>query len=99
MATRLRREPTAAGSLPPSTQGTSGHVPGRRQCHRSACLGAIDSLLGKDVRIEACQISCDWVGTPAETMLDDIVVIDNAFAASIFYQTQGYALVPVTELP
>ncbi|MBN2194858.1 MAG: hypothetical protein JW751_18725 [Polyangiaceae bacterium] len=51
------------------------------------------------MRIEACQISCDWVGTPAETMLDDIVVIDNAFAASIFYQTQGYALVPVTELP
>lgn len=61
--------------------------------------GYIESLLSKGVRIEACQISCDWVGTPAETMLEGIVVIDNAFAASIYYQGQDYALVPVTELP
>ena len=61
--------------------------------------GYLDSLLAKGVRVEACQISCDWVGTDPATLQDGVLVIDNAFASSIWYQRKGYALVPVTELP
>ncbi len=59
----------------------------------------LDSLLAKGVRVEACQISCDWVGTDPDTLQDGVLVIDNAFASSIFYQRKGYALVTVTDLP
>jgi intracellular sulfur oxidation DsrE/DsrF family protein len=59
----------------------------------------LDSLLSKGVRIEACIISCLWVGTDPENLFDGIVVIDNAFASSIWYQTRGYALIPISQLP
>ena len=59
----------------------------------------LDSLLSKGVRIEACIISCLWVGTDPENLVDGVVVIDNAFASSIWYQTKGYALIPIHQLP
>ncbi|WP_455219268.1 hypothetical protein [Kaarinaea lacus] len=64
-----------------------------------AIRGYLDSLLGKGVRIEACIISCLWVGTDPANLFDGIVVIDNAFASSIWYQTKGYALIPIHQLP
>ncbi len=61
--------------------------------------GYLDSLTSKGVRIEACAISLDWVSVSAESLVDQIVVIDNAFAAAVWYQRRGFALVPITELP
>lgn len=41
-----------------------------------------------------------WVvGTDPENLFDDILVIDNAFASSIWYQTRGYALISISQLP
>lgn len=59
----------------------------------------LETLAAKGVRIEACQISLDWVHVNANSLLDCVAVIDNAFAASIWYQTRGYALVPIHQLP
>lgn len=59
----------------------------------------LESLSSKGVRIEACQISCDWVGVDAATLYESVLVIDNAFASSIWYQSRGYALIPVHQLP
>jgi len=59
----------------------------------------LSTLKSKGVRIEACQISCDWVGVDASTLVDAVLVIDNAFASSIWYQTRGYALIPIHQLP
>lgn len=59
----------------------------------------LDRLSSKGVRVEACQISCDWVGVDAATLYDTVLVIDNAFASSIWYQTRGYALIPIHQLP
>lgn len=59
----------------------------------------LDSLLSKGVRVEACKISCDWVSVDPAALQAGVLVIDNAFASSIWYQRKGYALVPVTELP
>jgi intracellular sulfur oxidation DsrE/DsrF family protein len=61
--------------------------------------GYLDSLMSKGVRIEACIISCQWVGVAPDTLKDGVLVIDNAFASSIFYQRRGYALIPVHQLP
>jgi intracellular sulfur oxidation DsrE/DsrF family protein len=55
----------------------------------------LTTLIGKGVRIEACQISLDWMGVPATSLLAGIGVIDNAFIESMWYQSNGYALVPV----
>lgn len=57
------------------------------------------TLNGKGVRVEACQISLDWVHVDAGSLLDSVVVIDNAFAASIWYQSRGHALIPIHQLP
>ena len=59
----------------------------------------IDSLLANNVRIEACIISCEWVNVDPEDLIDDVVVVDNAFASSIWYQTKGFALIPIHQLP
>ena len=59
----------------------------------------LNSLLDKGVRIEACIISCIWVGVDPDDLLDGVLVIDNAFASSIWYQTKGYALIPIHQLP
>ncbi len=59
----------------------------------------LSTLRSKGVRIEACQISCDWVGVDASTLDAAVLVIDNAFASSIWYQTRGYALIPIHQLP
>jgi intracellular sulfur oxidation DsrE/DsrF family protein len=59
----------------------------------------LESLNAKGVRVEACQISCNWVGVDATTLHDTVLVIDNAFASSIWYQTHGYALIPIHQLP
>ena len=59
----------------------------------------LDGLKSRGIRIEACLISCNWMGVPVEDMVDGIVIIDNAFAASTFYQRKGYALVPIHQLP
>ena len=59
----------------------------------------LSSLMSKGVRIEACDISLDWMGVDAADLVDGIAVIDNAFAAAIFYQRRGFATVPITELP
>ena len=64
-----------------------------------AIRGFIASLVSKGVRIEACDISLDWMSTPASDLVDGIAVIDNAFAAAIFYQRRGFATVPITSLP
>ena len=61
--------------------------------------GYLNSLLDKGVRIEACIISCIWVGVDPDDLLDGVLVIDNAFASSIWYQTRGYALIPISQLP
>ncbi|MBN2716453.1 MAG: hypothetical protein JXX14_11410 [Deltaproteobacteria bacterium] len=61
--------------------------------------GFLTSLAGKGVRIEACDISLDWVGVDAARLVSEVAVIDNAFAAAIFYQRRGFATVPITELP
>jgi len=61
--------------------------------------GYLNSLLDKGVRIEACIISCVWVGVDPDDLLEDVLVIDNAFASSIWYQTKGYALIPIHQLP
>lgn len=59
----------------------------------------LDTLSSKGVRIEACQISCDWVSVDCGGLHDSVVVINNAFASSIWYQTRGYALIPIHQLP
>ena len=59
----------------------------------------LNTLLDKGVRIEACIISCIWVGVDPADLLDGVLVIDNAFASSIWYQTKGYALIPIHQLP
>lgn len=59
----------------------------------------IDSLLSKNIRIEACIISCIWVGVDPNDLVEGVVVVDNAFASSIWYQTKGYALIPIHQLP
>jgi intracellular sulfur oxidation DsrE/DsrF family protein len=59
----------------------------------------LNTLLDKGVRIEACIISCVWVGVDPQDLIDGILVIDNAFASSIWYQTKGYALIPIHQLP
>lgn len=59
----------------------------------------LDTLSTKGVRIEACQISCDWVSVNCGELHDSVIVIDNAFASSIWYQTRGYALIPIHQLP
>lgn len=59
----------------------------------------LNTLLDKGVRIEACIISCVWVGVDPADLLDGVLVIDNAFASSIWYQTKGYALIPISQLP
>jgi intracellular sulfur oxidation DsrE/DsrF family protein len=61
--------------------------------------GFLTTLASKGVRIEACDISLDWMGVPAENLVSEVAVIDNAFAAAIFYQRRGFATVPITELP
>jgi len=61
--------------------------------------GYLTTLAGKGVRIEACDISLDWMGVSAESLVTEVAVIDNAFAAAIFYQRRGFATVPITELP
>ncbi|MCI0508236.1 MAG: DsrE family protein [Gammaproteobacteria bacterium] len=61
--------------------------------------GYLNSLLDKGVRIEACIISCEWVGVDPADLLAGVIVIDNAFASSIWYQTKGYALIPIHQLP
>lgn len=61
--------------------------------------GYLNTLLDKGVRIEACIISCVWVGVNPDDLLDGVLVIDNAFASSIWYQTKGYALIPIHQLP
>ncbi len=55
----------------------------------------LTTLMGKGVRIEACQISLDWMSVPAADLVTGIAVIDNAFIESMWYQSKGYALVPV----
>lgn len=57
------------------------------------------SLLNKGVRVEACIISCIWVGVNPSDLLNGVVVVDNAFASSMWYQTRGYALIPIHQLP
>lgn len=57
--------------------------------------GLLTTLLGKGVGIEACQISLDWMGVTAADLLAGIDVIDNAFIESMWYQSRGYALIPV----
>jgi intracellular sulfur oxidation DsrE/DsrF family protein len=51
------------------------------------------------VRIKTCIISCEWVGVDPADLLAGVIVIDNAFASSIWYQTKGYALIPIHQLP
>lgn len=55
----------------------------------------LTTLMSKNVRIEACEISLQWIGVPAEDLLGGIVVIDNAFIESMWYQSRGYALIPL----
>lgn len=55
----------------------------------------LTTLISKGVRIEACQISLDWMGVAATNLLTGIAVIDNAFIESMWYQSKGYAVVPV----
>ena len=63
----------------------------------------LDILLSKGVRIEVCEISCDWLLVPAlppgtdleEVLYPGILIIDNAFASSIWYQTKGYAAIAI----
>ena len=64
-----------------------------------AIRGFLASLISKGVRIEACDISLDWMGVAAADLFEGIAVIDNAFAAAIFYQRRGFATVPITSLP
>ena len=47
------------------------------------------------VRIEACEISCEWLLPPNTPLYEGIVLIDNAFASSIWYQTKGYAMINI----
>lgn len=61
--------------------------------------GHLTSLLSKGVRVEACIISCQWVGVDPEALQEEVVVIDHAFVSSIFYQRRGYALIPIHQLP
>ena len=59
----------------------------------------LDGLKAKGIRIEACDISLAWVGVEKEDLVDGIIVIDNAFASSIYYQRKGFALIPIHQLP
>ncbi len=59
----------------------------------------LSTLAGKGVRIEACEISCNWVNVDPTTLDSHVLLIDNAFASSIWYQTRGYALIPIHQLP
>lgn len=55
----------------------------------------LTTLMGKGVRVEACQISLDWMGVSAADLLSGIAVIDNAFIESMWYQSRDYALIPL----
>lgn len=55
----------------------------------------IDGFTYNGVRIEACQISCEWLLPPGTELHPDVVIIDNAFASSIWYQTKGYAVINI----
>ncbi|WP_455211971.1 hypothetical protein [Kaarinaea lacus] len=55
----------------------------------------LDSLMANGVRIEACEISCEWLLPPNTPLYAGIVLIDNAFASSIWYQTKGYAMINI----
>ncbi len=61
--------------------------------------GYLASLQAKGVHIEACLISCQWVGVDPSSLFTGVEVIDNAFAASIWYQNHKFAVIPVHELP
>ena len=62
-------------------------------------LAQLEGLKARDIRIEACDISLHWVGVDADDLVEGIIVIDNAFASSIYYQRRGYALIPIHQLP
>lgn len=59
----------------------------------------LDTLSAKNVRVEACEISLVWMNVDPTTLVPQVVVIDNAFAESMWYQGKGYALVPISQLP
>ena len=65
----------------------------------AAIAEQLEGLKARGIRIEACDISLVWVGVPADDLVEGIVVIDNAFASSIYYQRRGYALIPIHQLP
>ncbi|KPJ96092.1 MAG: hypothetical protein AMJ53_01410 [Gammaproteobacteria bacterium SG8_11] len=55
----------------------------------------LHELMSDGVRIEACEISCEWLLPPEAELYPGIVLIDNAFASSIWYQTKGYAMINI----
>lgn len=55
----------------------------------------LNTLMTKNAKIEACEISLQWMGVNPQDLLSGITVIDNAFIESTWYQSHGYAIIPL----